>query len=90
MLKVFYDWLVLPVADFIATLALMPLVCAPLVATAATWVYVTRVRDGKRANGGRFIMFLMAAIASAYVFVVTSVAVARLPHAYFTFMKADD
>lgn len=91
MLKVAYDWLILPPADLIAYLVLVPIAFGPLVATIATWIYVVGIRDDTSSGKPqRVSTYVIAGIISFYVFIVTGTALTRIPHAYYHMTRDDD
>jgi hypothetical protein len=88
--RLFYDWAILPIADLVAYLMLVPVWLAPFFATAATWVYAVQIIGGNNAGRQRVSTVLLATLLSAYVFAVTVTAAGRLPHVYFSVMRDDD
>jgi hypothetical protein len=84
MLKLAYEWLVIPPATGLAYLILFPIVFIPLVATSASWYCIVRLLDGAT-NGSprRLKTGLIAGAISGYVLLVTGTAVIRFPHVVY-------
>lgn len=91
VLELFYNWLVVPPADLIAYLYLVPIGLAPLVLTAAAWFFSVNAIDGTH-NGRpeRLVTYFIAGLIAAYVFAVTGTAIIRLPHVYYEWLRSGD
>jgi hypothetical protein len=91
VLRSLYHVAVLPLADLIAYLALIPVGFAPLAATIGAWIYtVERLGNGVNRPAKRALVYAIAAAVSAYVLVVTATAVTRIPHAYYQMVRDND
>jgi hypothetical protein len=91
VLKLFYDWLVVPPADLIANIYLVPIGFAPLFVTAAAWFYsVNAIDDTHNGKPKRIGTYFIAGLIAAYVFVVTGTATIRLPHVYYGWVHSGD
>jgi len=81
MLRLLYDWLVAPPANWLAYLALAPAIFAPAAGPIAAWFFLVHYIDG--ASNGRPTRFwtgVLATIVSGYVLLLTIFALMRLPH----------
>jgi hypothetical protein len=81
VLELFWNWLILPSADFVAVLLIVPFGAAPLVAAYLTWVYGVKILEG--GNDGRArhpTTFIIAGILFLYVLLVTAAALHRAPY----------
>jgi hypothetical protein len=99
LLKLFFDWLVLPVAVFVDYLSACLIGMIPLVVAPVAWHWTIKFLEpidpllGRHDFPGRprdFSTGVIAGIAALYVFGVTATAVYHLPRTMFAIMNAAD
>jgi len=76
LLQLLFEWLVLTPARIIAFFAIVPVALLPAVAAMGTWFWVVRVVNSR--HNGRpenLITFVIAAVLSSYVLLVTGIAI---------------
>jgi hypothetical protein len=91
MLSLLYDWLIVPPADVLGAIIILPIMMAPLFATIAAWFFVVFIFEGK-SNGSatRAWTVLIAGMISGYVLLVTMTTVIRLPHTVHEMLARGD
>ena len=74
LLKLYYDWCVLPPAHLIDALVLIPIGFAPLIAVTITWLWLVEGINDGRSRFSRFVTYIVAGTITLYVFAVTGTA----------------